>query len=417
MPVEARTDTDVPESRIYVGRDDEEDEEQQADLKTWMLEVARGICRLVHKHRVEPVEDPELAHGMALATKPYVDRLLTLRRLLHPVVGIIEKREQIQQLQTDIVADVAQVETLSHDQSLEISPDLAGELQGEIAAIKKDRKIYVRQVDAEDAQPPQPAATRREGLALMDLPIAARLERIFGTRFVHLGSIAELLHGPFEEEERQGYEAILERVWQTIFGSDALRPHVEGNHVKTLQRTFQEYALVFRTPTILAQPDSARLVPCTIESLRRRLGAFFLTGSARTLWYTSLPLYREPIARGHWALVDREYLNCTFKKPSIRLLMYARANELPAKVVRQRSAVEEIYDRVVLETVLRERFFSHCNSLTRTTYQQLGETAKKQVYIFVKDDRIRISGKRGTPHWRPIKPRWPGVLPSIHFED
>ena len=95
--------------------------------------------------------------------------------------------------------------------------------------------------------------------------------------------------------------------------------------------------------------------------------------------------------------------------------MYARANDLPPRMVRQKSAVEDIYDRVILETELKERFFDNCNSITRSQYRQGREGSTKWVYIYHKDNDIRISGKSGIPHWRPSKPRWPGVLPSIVF--
>jgi hypothetical protein len=81
--------------------------------------------------------------------------------------------------------------------------------------------------------------------------------------------------------------------------------------------------------------------------------------------------------------------------------------------VRQKSAVEDIYDRIVLELALRERFFENCHSITRTSYQTGADEPSKQVYLYYKDESIRISGKSGTPHWKPTKPRWPGVLPSI----
>ena len=51
----------------------------------------------------------------------------------------------------------------------------------------------------------------------------------------------------------------------------------------------------------------------------------------------------------------------------------------------------------------------------RTAYQLEGEQHSKQVYVFYKGDYICISGKRGLPHWRPTRPRWPGVLPALVF--
>ena len=116
--------------------------------------------------------------------------------------------------------------------------------------------------------------------------------------------------------------------------------------------------------------------------------------------------------------MDRQYLNCTFRRPGLRLLIYARANELPQRLVRQKSALEDTYDRVVMNLSQEEPFFANCNSITRTAYQLAGEASSKQVYVFYRGEKgetICISGKRGLPHWRPTRPRWPGVLPSLVF--
>ena len=95
--------------------------------------------------------------------------------------------------------------------------------------------------------------------------------------------------------------------------------------------------------------------------------------------------------------------------------MYARANDLPAEQVCQKSALEEVYDRVMLTLCTKKSFFDDCNSMTRTSYQQGRKGGVKQVFLYQKDGTLRISGKRGTPHWRPRRPRWPGVLPAVVF--
>ena len=92
--------------------------------------------------------------------------------------------------------------------------------------------------------------------------------------------------------------------------------------------------------------------------------------------------------------------------------MYARANDLSAKQVRQKSATEDIYDRILLELALKERFVDNCHS----NQHDLPPNAKpsaRQVYTYYKDNAIRISGNSGLPHWRPSKPWWADVLPSL----
>ena len=88
---------------------------------------------------------------------------------------------------------------------------------------------------------------------------------------------------------------------------------------------------------------------------------------------------------------------------------------MPAEQVCQKSALEEVYDRVMLTLCTKESFFDDCNSMTRTSYQQGRKGGVKQVFLYQKDGTLRISGKRGTPHWRPRRPRWPGVLPAVVF--
>ena len=277
---------------------------------------------------------------------------------------------------------------------------------------EKDRRIRVGQIDRGDEDRSSGEAASRE---LPDQPFAARLQTILGARFIGPNRLEQVLHTRFDEATTAGAHELLEQAWTTLFDTDEIRPHVEHNRVKTLQGAFADYALVYRTPVLPAQPGASSVTPCTIESLQRHFDGFFLGTARRTLWYSQLDFYRQPIAEGHWALADRHYLNCTFKKPSMRLLAYARANDLPTHLVRQKSAVEEVYDRVILETALRERFFPNYNALTRTAYRIPGDSSSKQVYIYYKDNYIRISGKRGIPHWRPAKPRWPGVSPTAIF--
>jgi hypothetical protein len=391
-------------------------EDSDEALKLQVLALSDKIAGLA-AGLSSAIDDAATAQDVALGIKPYVDRLCALRRLLTPVGSIVEKRDQIEQLREDIAAEVAAVEDLEGALKTSVAPNLLSDLDSEIAAVKRDRKLHVKEVDVDEVgEPPTPAPTaalpraRQAGpVPLAQRPVQERLRLILGRRFVSVENLSPLLGGALDPElalrARQG----LESVWRTVFEKPDLKPHVTRNRVKTLQSTFSDYALLFR-PEVL-DPG----VPCTLEALRERCPSFFLRVSSANLWYTRAPFFRAPPSAPHWALVDRQYLNCTFKKPSIRLLMYARANELPPAMVRQRSLLEEVYDRVALGVTLRSSFFHSCNSITSTTYQQSSTAALKQAYVYEKEQSIRISGKRGTPHWRPTRPRWPGVYPSIVF--
>ncbi|MEW6751305.1 MAG: hypothetical protein AB1505_10060 [Candidatus Latescibacterota bacterium] len=384
----------------------EEDAPQDpGSLKARVLELSGRVHALV-ADRVDHIHDTDLAQELAAAVKPYVDRLVALKRLLNPVDRIVVKQVQIEELEAGIAQDVAEVEDLSDQVAQDLEETLLADLESEIAAVKRDRKLHVTEIEADETEPASPQASRPRPLLELSLP--ERFERIFGERFVSLSRIAQVLQVEMAEGEANTYEAALDQVWTAVFDTAELAPHVQRNRAKALQTTFGDYALLFRLPRLAGGR------PCTLNHLRQQFGAFFLHLSAQALWYTGLEFARATFDRPHWALVDRQYLNCTFKKPSIRLLMYARANQLPPRIVRQKSALEDVYDRIVLELTLRTPFFEGCNSITRTTYQLDGGEIR-QVYVYGKDASIRVSGRRGTPHWRPTRPRWPGVLPSVVF--
>lgn len=381
-----------------------------AELRDHVRQVTAAIADLLDG-RTRPVDDPSTAHELGVALKPYIDRLHSLRRLLEPLERIRDNREQILELQAEIAEDVAAVEDASTSDELPVDGELAAELKNEIAAVKRDRKIYIPN---DVAEPLEEEGTETGRLRLAERPLPDRMRIIFGPRFVDLESLSAILKEPFPTDETGASASALERVWQGLFETPGLRPHVEANHVASLRRAFADFALVYRPATLPATDGSGDPVPCSLDALRGYFGERFMTGKGT--WYTKLDFYHDPFAAGHWALVDRQYLNVTFKRPKIRLMLYARANELNPELVRQKSALEEVYDRCVVDAAVGRQFFTNCNGLTRTTYQQARQKSKKQVYVYYKDELIRISGKRGTPHWRPGRPRWPGVLPSVVFE-
>ena len=349
------------------------------------------------------VEDPGLCLDLALHVKPYADRLNALHRLLGPIDRLIDKRTQLSGLREDIDAEVARLELLSTSLDAVVDPALLREVQAELDQLRRDRKLTADQPSEAEAEP------TTAGRELRDWPIAERLIRIFGKRFVSPQRLGQLMGGPLDAALSDQLDQGLEQVWSVLFAAPQLAAHVEANRTRTLQRVFRDYALICRSP-LLPGPHT-----CTIEHLRERFRQFFLKVPIPSLWYSRLDFFRQPMGKPHWALLDRQYLNCTFKKPGLRLLLYARANELPLRLVRQKSALEDTYDRVVMNLTRGEPFFENCNSITRTAYQLAGEQHAKQVYVFFKGDIICISGKRGLPHWRPTRPRWPGVLPALVF--
>lgn len=380
-------------------------------LKARVHELAQRIIRLgAEDEDTDVVEDIDTSHAPALSIKPYVDRLISLQNLMNPVGGIIEKREQIQELQEELAEDIALVEHATNDLDM-VEPELLQDLQTEIAAVKRDRRIDFDDDPSEDDEDDEEAASTADSRVLQERSTADRLRAIFGARFVDLERLGDALGAPLPDSEVTIAMGALDQAWQRLIALPQMSTHVNEGRLKALRRAFSEYALVYRTPVL---PDGT---PCHLAGLRDLFASRFVQSAERSLWYGKLGFYREPIAGGHWALVDSQYLNCTFKRPKIRLMMYARANELPPGIVRQKSLQEDIYDRLIIDETLNREFFANCHSLTRTVYQMSGDESRKQVYAYYLDGLIRLTGKRGIPHWRPSKPRWPGVLPSLALSD
>jgi hypothetical protein len=402
---------------------DEETPETEEQLRLRVLSLARGVSRLAEEGEDEEIEDPGLAERLALTVKPYVDRLVSLKRLLNPVDRIITKREQIEELRGEIADDLATVEGQSESLSTDVPPDLVNDLQAELAAVRRDRKLFVETPpeeteggepdEAEEPVDEQAKAKRPWGKRFLDRPVEERMRLILGPRYIGPDRLAEIFGDALPDEEAAAATKRLEGVWEGLMLLPSFGEHTRREQLAPLRQALVDYVLVYRSEVLPVDGESG---PCCIERLKHIFRSRFVGSSGRSLWYADLPFYREPLAEGHWALVDRKYLNCTFKQPKIRLVMYARANDLPPEAVRQKSVLEEVYDRVVVDAGLDEMAFDNCNSMTRTSYQQKDEPSKKAVYVYYRDGQIRISGKRGVPHWRPGKPRWPAVLPSILFD-
>ncbi len=391
---------DLEESRDTP--DNLEDDDEEAGLRDQLFRAKDQLTSLA-EGTAGQVEDADLCADLALQVKPYADRLNALHRLLAPIDRLIDKRIKLTGLSEDIAAEVAQLEELSVSLDAMVDPGLLKEIQAELDQARRERKITA-DLPA-DTDEPTPPGVRPFGV----LPVADRLERIFGKRFVSPERLGLLLKDDPDPTFAAQLNGALEEVWSALFSGPRLAAHAAANRIRTLQRVFRDYALICRVPIL---PGAH---PCTIEQLRQRFRKQFLKVPIPSLWYSKLDFFRQPLAKPHWALLDRQYLNCTFKKPGLRLLVYARANELPLGLVRQKSALEDTYDRVVMNLALGEPFFTNCNSITRTVYQLAGEESSKQVYVFYKGLTICISGRQGLPHWRPGRPRWPGVLPALVF--
>jgi hypothetical protein len=390
-------------------------------LSEKVLSLARRITSLAENDEDVEIEDPELGHRVGLSVKPYVDRLVALSRLLTPVDRIIENRDQIDELRGEIAEDVASVEDASQDLGEIVDTTLITELQTELAAVRRDRKLFAEQDEdggdedglAETIETDSEQDRRLGRVPFLERPTSERLRLILGSRFIDLDRLASVFGAPLPDDEIDIAGQRVERVWEGLMEIERFRDYARQEQLRPLRRALRDYVLIYRTRR-LPGPDGA--VSCSISRLRDCLPARFVGSSEHSLWYSSLPFYHDSFPEGHWALLDKQYqLHLQAAQDSPHHVR-ARANALPAETLRQKSVLEDVYDRAVVDAATDTLFFDSCNSLTRTTYQQHDEPTKKQVHVYYRDGQIRISGKRGVPHWRPGKPRWPGVLPAVVFD-
>jgi len=235
----------------------------------------------------EIVEDIDTSHALALSIKPYVDRLISLQHLMNPVGNVIEKREQIQEMQEELAQDIALIEHATTNLD-EVDPKLLQDLQTEISAAKRDRRIEF--TDDAVADEDEDSSTETDSTALRERSTEDRLRAIFGARFIDTHQLGEMLGGQLSQEELANARHSIEQAWQRLVSLPKMQQQVTEGRLKSLRRAFCEYAFVYRTTTL---PDGS---PCHLAGLRDSLSARFVQSSERSLWYSKLGFYREPIS-------------------------------------------------------------------------------------------------------------------------
>jgi hypothetical protein len=109
-----------------------------------------------------------------------------------------------------------------------------------------------------------------------------------------------------------------------------------------------------------------------------------------------------------------DYFNCTLRAPDRKLAGYARRWRLPGAYSRQKTILEDVYDRIVCGEALKENpFEQNCSSCTATLYHARGQGPARVVYTVQRNRKIAVHGKHGIPHWRATRRLWPGVFPTL----
>ena len=230
---------------------------------------------------------------------------------------------------------------------------------------------------------------------------------IFMERFITLDQHEAILGVKFTPDERKAHLEGLDELLETLL----ILPHIArlaAANLASLQKKFASTMLIFRNVRI------ADDLPCTLENLRHNYPDYFYKRRKSPNWYESQDFYTEQIAAPHWVLCDFDLLNCTLRRPERKLLGYARQWSLPPACVRQKSVLDDIYDRIVSGEALQEHVFEqNCNACTYTRYKQRNRGPSRMVYIVQKEQKIAIHGKSGLPHWKTSRRLWPVVYPSV----
>ena len=170
-------------------------------MRAEVLELARRISDLLDSPEDHQLEDLTEAEDLAYEIKPYVDRLVTLQRLLRPVQSIANKRDQIADLQQDLAKEAAEIEGVKSQGCCQMES-----LNDELAELKDDRKILVQEIAEDDKSGSSESEDRGKPSSLLKQPVAVRMQRIFQNRFVGLDQLVRIFKLEFIEEEVTSYE-------------------------------------------------------------------------------------------------------------------------------------------------------------------------------------------------------------------
>ena len=263
---------------------------------------------------------------------------------------------------------------------------------------------------------PVPARSALHGvlpeIASLSGPEKARW--IFMERFITLEQHQKVLGCELTPADLDRCRQELDRLLLILTELPEIAPLVDRNDLPALQKNFATILLLFRSPHI--GDLDGHPIPCTIENLRHRYPDYFYKRHKTPNWYQEYEFYTAPVAQSGWVLCETEYLNCTLQAPSGKLNAYAKRRQLPREKVRQKTVLEDLYDRILAAEVLGEHLFQQsCYSCTSTSYNVKEKGPLRLVYMVQRHQKIAIHGRSGLPRWRITRRLWPGVFPAIAF--
>lgn len=327
-----------------------------------------------------PVPDRDIAEALGEHVRPYVNQVVALQ----DTPGA--RHRTVPQEETDSVGTAPDPEETSTPQGHAEAGDRLPRLQTSMASGRSPD--------------------------LTGAPAEERARWIFMDRFLSLERLQQVLGCHLDAAAQDALTHELGRLLDCLLALPETRKLVLGNRLHSLQELFASTVLLMRHP-FLADAEG-NPVPCTVASLREKFPAYFYTRRKTPNWYEGYDFYTSTMPESRWVLCSLEYLHCTLRRPQRKLANFARGWRLPADHVRQKTILEDLYDRVVCGELLQEQLFEqNCSSCTSTTYRPGGKAPERLVYAVQRQQKIAIHGKSGLPHWRAARRLWPGVFPSI----
>lgn len=329
------------------------------------------------------IPDPVLASLLAQRVRPYIDRLAR--------PASTDDEDELEDLEDD------------DETSLESLAEAVGLHEPEETTEQRSPRSR-----------PTPLSLEGPAPELANIGPEDRARWIFLERFVPLERLQQILGYELAAADLDRYREDLARLLDDLLLLPPVAVAWSQNDVPTLQRAFASCLLLLRHPFI--GDAGGDPVPCSLRSLRERFPAYFYRRYHLPNWYEDQPLYTEPLTSARWVVCDVEYLNCTLRRPERKLAAYARQWFLTTEQVRQKSVVEDVYDRIVCGEAVGEHLFErNCSSCTATLYEPEEGEPPRTAFTVQKGGKIAVHGKVGVPHWKASRRLWPGVFPMLVF--
>ena len=236
---------------------------------------------------------------------------------------------------------------------------------------------------------------------------------LFLDRFISISQLSKILGINPKKFDIDSAQKDLMHFMNGIFSTPQVSKLIKKGDTSRLQMLFSSSALLFRHNYLSNNNEDDQ--SCNIANLRERFPTYFYALRNSPNWYEKKSFYIHDKINPRWVLVELNFLNCTLINSKYAKYLYCKRKGFPMHAVKQKSVVEEIYDRIIIQESLGEELFdSNCSALTNTSYEKKPDTTF-YVYVMQKKSKIGIHGSHKKPAFRKKRPYWPGFFPSVEF--